>query len=333
VPPLEPEGPAILSQPEDQVRSAYASDVKKAFTQTPYAIPTKYLYDREGSLLFEQYTASSPQYYPLVEQTLITDHADELRPSLNVQQLIELGAGSCPRLTQLLSLNLIPPQTQYRPVDLSAQPMLANLTAIAARHPQLKTTACIGDFESWPANLYADTTASTTLLWFGNTAANSTPQQLNETLTRIANSFKAPLTLILGIDLSGDRPNVQARFPDEHGFFARFRWNALTRLNNTFNANFQPANFTLHLSYNHHLRQAESSFAPRTPHTVELKALPLSVPFSMHDRLIVGITVDYSEHTLNNLLSPAGWTINNVFKSSLSGYALVHLTHATPRPQ
>jgi L-histidine N-alpha-methyltransferase len=315
----------VVRQPQVDLRQGYREDVEKAFSKRPYTLPTKYLYDREGSLLFEKFAAASPQYYPYVETALISSHAEQLRSLLAVRQIVELGAGSCPRLPQLLDLDLLTSGTEYHALDVSPTPLLDNLVALALRYPQLRAKACIGDFETWQPKEYADTEASTVVLWLGNTAANSSPEHLVQTLNWITKSFPQRPDLILGISLEGPRPDVEERFPDTGGFFSRFRWHALTRLNEALGADFHPNNFSLRLAYNKELNQAESFFVPTSEHSVMIGDLSLSVDFKTTDRLIVGVTRDYTPKALGELLSPSQWRIENIFGSSASGYALVHI--------
>jgi L-histidine N-alpha-methyltransferase len=219
----------VVSQREDTLRDAYADDVRAGFSRLPYEIPTKYLYDRQGSLLFDEFAATSPNYYPHAEGAIVDVYREGLRAIMDVDQIIELGAGSCPRLVQFLKLGLISSSTRYRAVDVCPSPMVESLNSLEARYPQLNAVACVGDFETWTVQAYADIGVRSLILWLGNTAANTTPSRLTATLRTLRRSLRPDTQILLGIDLSGIHLNVGERFPDEHGAFARFRWNALNR--------------------------------------------------------------------------------------------------------
>jgi uncharacterized SAM-dependent methyltransferase len=189
-------------------------------------------------------------------------------------------------------------------------------------YPRLHATACVGDFEIWKTDEYLDTGLQTTLLWFGNTIANSTAAQLRATLAKLATSFRVPPNLLLGVDLSGKRRNVDERFPDPEGYFNEFRWNALVRLNRTFDGSFEREGFFLNLAYNDESVQAESFFVPKYEQIAQLKRLRIAAPFGAEDRLVIGITRDYDRQTLLELLSPIGWTLQRVLGCKASGYSL-----------
>lgn len=320
--------PDIVRQADGNVGRSYAADVVKAFSIRPYFLPTKHLYDARGSLLFDQYVASSPQYYPLVEADLARARAGSLREIIN-PQLVELGSGSCRRLRQLLELSVLGQAQECFAVDVSETPLVESLTNILNDYPRFHATACIGDFEHWnPAN-YVNSEIATTILWLGNTVANFTAEQVSSILTSFSDEIRGRLNMILGTDIGGRRREVRERFPDSLGLFDAFRWNALDRLNTSFNGNFDPGKFRLHLHYNETLAQAESFFSPVTEHSVKLKSLSLSIPFRADDTLTVGMTRDYDRDSLAEILAPASWRVEAVYGSDSHGYALVHCTTKT----
>jgi L-histidine Nalpha-methyltransferase len=309
---------AVVQQNKEQLYEAYANDVKEGLSHPPYSIPTKYLYDDRGSNCFDRYTASSPQYYPAVEREIVDAYAAALGEVLDVPQIVELGAGSCRRLRQLIELRVIRETSSCRALDVSDTPLMDGLSSVIKDNPRLRATACVGDFEIWETDEYVDANLRTTLLWFGNTVANSTAGQLKATLGKLGSGFRFAPDLILGIDLSGKRRNVDERFPDPQGLFSEFRWNALARLNRTFEGSFEREGFFLNLAYNEKLAQAESLFVPRYDQTVQLKRLGLAVSFGVEDNLVVGITRDYDRQTISELLSPIGWRLQRVFGSDAS---------------
>jgi L-histidine N-alpha-methyltransferase len=63
-------------------------------TDTPRWLPCQYLYDAEGSALFEEITRL-PEYYPTrTEARILERHAADIRDATGPVTLIELGSGS-----------------------------------------------------------------------------------------------------------------------------------------------------------------------------------------------------------------------------------------------
>lgn len=320
-----PTGIETIRQPERDLRQAYAEDVVAAFAQRPYLLPTKYLYDARGSELFAEFSASSPSYYPHAEGALIDRHHRRLAAIFERRRFIEFGAGACPRLSQLLSLGLVSPQSTYEGVDISEHPMVDVLSRITSQFPMLVAKAHVADFEAWETSAHAESDGATLVLWFGNTVANMTEERLIAFLRQLARSVRAPLDILLGIDLADRCPDVESRFSDPRGLFARFRWNALERLNETFHGDADARNYDLRLEYNHDLRQAESAFVARRRHCLSLRDLGLAAKFDPGDRLVVGITRDIGSSSLESAASGGGWKLADLFKMPESTYALAQL--------
>jgi L-histidine N-alpha-methyltransferase len=315
----------VVRQPERELRAAYANDVAAAFSKRPFVLPTKYLYDARGSELFAAFAASSSRYYPHAEETLIALHHRRLAELFDGRRLIEFGPGACPRLRQLLALGLAGPDSLYLGVDISEQPMVNVLDSLRVQYPFLLARAYVGDFEGWGSSLAAASDCATLLLWFGNTVANMTDERLIAALRQLAGGVRAPLDLLLGVDLGERRPDVQSRFPDPQGDFSRFRWNALERLNRTFRGDADARNYELVLDYNEELRKAESAFVARTHHCLSLDGLGLAYEFLVGERLVVGITRDLGRDSLASAAKRGGWEITQVYAMPESTYAMVHL--------
>jgi uncharacterized SAM-dependent methyltransferase len=61
-----------------EVDPAFRDDVLKGLSVQPRAIPARWLYDRNGSMLFEAITAL-PDYYPArTERSILTSAASEI---------------------------------------------------------------------------------------------------------------------------------------------------------------------------------------------------------------------------------------------------------------
>jgi uncharacterized SAM-dependent methyltransferase len=61
-----------------EVDPAFRHDVLKGLSVHPRAIPARWLYDRNGSMLFEAITAL-PDYYPArTERSILTSAASEI---------------------------------------------------------------------------------------------------------------------------------------------------------------------------------------------------------------------------------------------------------------
>src|SRR5205809_5496169 len=69
---------------------------------TPKELPAVWLYDRTGSLLFEQITRLPEYYLTGAEREILVAHAAEIAELTQAQALVELGAGTSEKTLLLL---------------------------------------------------------------------------------------------------------------------------------------------------------------------------------------------------------------------------------------
>src|SRR5262250_2267400 len=97
--PAEPYGAFSMigsaAEPTDGAREDFAADVFRGLTAHPKRLPCRWLYDREGSLLFEA-ICDLPEYYiPRAERAILEAHAADVVGALpEGAMLVELGSGS-----------------------------------------------------------------------------------------------------------------------------------------------------------------------------------------------------------------------------------------------
>src|SRR6185369_6396114 len=78
----------------DLVREAFARSVIRGLSDRPRWLSCRYLYDREGSEIFERIT-ETPEYYPTrTEDSILAREAARIRTLCGATTLVELGAGS-----------------------------------------------------------------------------------------------------------------------------------------------------------------------------------------------------------------------------------------------
>lgn len=108
-------------------------------------IPCKWLYDAEGSRLFEQ-ICSTPEYYPSrTESALLEAAAPAIEQYLTPDTaLVEFGSGAS-RKTRLL-LDALDPITSYVPIDISPTELARATKTIADDYPWLEIFPILGDF-------------------------------------------------------------------------------------------------------------------------------------------------------------------------------------------
>src|ERR1017187_1143816 len=98
------------------------------------SIPCRFLYDAQGSALFNR-ICELPEYYPTrTEMKILANHARDISALIGPDAtLIELGSGSSVKVRLLLDTMATP--SAYVPIDVSGEHLLAAAEALAADYP------------------------------------------------------------------------------------------------------------------------------------------------------------------------------------------------------
>ena len=148
-----------LPEPAIEIDETARAQIIAGLQRTPRArVSQEFLYDDEGSKLYEGITRTPEYYLTSKEAALLAECADDIgrspQPSTTgaapplptTQVAIELGAGEGIK-TLLLLRALVPhaPRTVYAPIDISAEALESNKETVA--HLKLETRPCHGKFE------------------------------------------------------------------------------------------------------------------------------------------------------------------------------------------
>src|SRR5579872_504290 len=109
------------------------------------AIPCRFLYDAQGSALFER-ICDLPEYYVTrAETALLAEHAGEIAARIGPRaRLIEFGSGASTKVRLLL--DALDKPSSYVPIDISGGMLHPAASAIAADFPALKVIAVCADY-------------------------------------------------------------------------------------------------------------------------------------------------------------------------------------------
>ncbi|MBC7951835.1 MAG: L-histidine N(alpha)-methyltransferase [Rhodospirillaceae bacterium] len=207
-------------------------------TRRPRAVPCKYLYDAEGSALFERITELEEYYPTRTEIGLLTDQGGEIAQVVGAgARVVEFGAGSM-RKTRLLLAALEAPAA-YVPIDVAREPLLLAARRIAQVHPAMAVAPMVADFNH-PLVLPPDADGDGPVLGFfpGSTIGNMMPGDARDFLRRVAKLVGPGGRLLVGVDLTKDPHVLETAYDDSQGVTTAFIRNLLARANRELEADF-----------------------------------------------------------------------------------------------
>lgn len=141
---------------DDTARADFASDVFHGLTAQAKRLPCKWLYDHEGSLLFEEICKLPEYYIPRAERAILQRHGAAIAASLPPgAMLVELGSGSAAKTRLLIEAFLAraPGRVRYAPIDISESMLVASGHDLVTEYPRLDVTGIAGTYEKGLAHL------------------------------------------------------------------------------------------------------------------------------------------------------------------------------------
>lgn len=126
------------------VSRSMEEDILAGLKSTPKTIPAKYLYDAEGSRLFDRICGLPEYYLTRTETAILKRHADEILTRIGQKLcVIELGAGACHKGRLLLESGNV---STFVPVDISTAYLRSAGLRIAGSFPYISVHAVAMDF-------------------------------------------------------------------------------------------------------------------------------------------------------------------------------------------
>ena len=245
------------NHPGPQERQAFLADVLAGLEQAPYSLPSKWLYDRPGSVLFDRICALDAYYPTRTELGILGENAPAIAEAVGPRaQVVELGSGSSNKTRALLD-HLSEP-VAYLPLDISEQHLHEAAERIAAAYPDLEILPVAADYTR-EVSLPAPTRpARSTVVYFpGSTLGNFDVADARDFLAQQAALAGPGGGLVIGIDLVKDRDILRRAYDDPEGVTAAFNLNLLERMRRELDAELDPEGFRHKAVFNEELSCVE----------------------------------------------------------------------------
>jgi L-histidine N-alpha-methyltransferase len=139
-----------LVEADGAIKSDFAADVRAGLGGARKRLPCQYLYDAEGSALFEQICALPEYYLTRAEQEILDAHAGEIVAACPADAaLVELGSGSAKKTRTLIEAALAHRSPlRYLPIDISRSMLEESSRALLADYPGVEITAIAAEYRA-----------------------------------------------------------------------------------------------------------------------------------------------------------------------------------------
>ena len=305
-------------------RTEFAESVFEGLTASPPYLHCRYLYDAEGSRLFDE-ICRTPEYYPTrTEDGILARNAPDIRTATGPVTLIELGSGSSVKTDRLLTAYTSDGSgVLYVPVDVSRAALEHARSAIVERHPEVTVTAIVGTYEeAFP--LFRRFSPSM-VLFLGSTVGNLNEEEWDTFWGRVGRSLEPGDYFLLGVDLIKDKAVLDAAYNDAAGHTEAFTRNLFRRINRELGA-------TVDLHAIRHVaeyvpeRERVEIFAEfLSEQVVRLEPLDRSVVVPAGTRVMTEISRKFRVDEVAEQLAGAGFATRQVFTDDRGWFGLLLL--------
>lgn len=296
----QPELLDLHPQPADMARL-----VREGMGRTPKQLPAWFLYDEEGSRLFEQ-ICEQPEYSLTRTETLLLQRlGPELAAALGPGTLVEFGAGSARKVTPLLAANQ---QSAYVALDISAEHLAVACERLQQRHRWLPILGICCDYSSLEA-LPSHPLLDQPRIGFypGSSLGNFDPPAAGRLLQQFAALLGEGSHLLVGLDQPKAVDRLEAAYNDAAGWSAAFAFNLLQRLNRDLGGSFDPGGFAYKAEWDADHSRITMALISTRLQTVVVAGQP--VTFAAGEPLITEHSVKYSPERFGALAQAAGWQL------------------------
>lgn len=323
-------GTSRVSSLGDPDLERMAEDIRVGLLGVPKDLSPwpKYLYDEEGSEIFEEITALPEYYQTRTELSILEKKSPEIIAHTRCRELVELGSGSASKTRALLDAMSATGPVRYVPLDVSESALSQSAERLREEYPALEISGFVGDFDHALEPLLARPRpaegSGRLVIFLGGTIGNFTPERRKSFLDRLRSGLEKGDYLLVGMDLVKDPRVLEAAYDDAAGVTARFNKNILNVLNRRLGAGFDPDLFTHRSVYDAEKARVEMWLDSKVAQQVPVEALGLEVSFEEGEGIRTEISAKFTRESAGMVFDESNFELLNLYTDSenLFGLAL-----------
>ncbi len=277
--------------------------VRVGLNRCPRQLPAWFLYDEEGSRLFDR-ICEQPEYsLTRTEIALLESSAPEIAAAIGEGVIVEFGAGSAQKVGPLLEA--VHPAA-YVALDISAEHLRKATTALQQRHPRVPMLGICCDHSTLSSLPEHPLLRQQRRIGFFPGSSLGNFEQ--DDAIRVLRQFKQLLNggpLLLGLDQPKSKVRLEAAYNDAAGISAAFARNLLHRLNADLGANFDPQAFSYQADWQAEQHRVQMALISRCDQVVRIAGERWR--FHCDEPLITEYSLKYSPERAVALAQRAGW--------------------------
>jgi dimethylhistidine N-methyltransferase len=253
-------------------RDGFLSEAVAGLSRPEKTLPCKFLYDEEGSRLFNE-ICELEEYYPTrTENQILRDNINEIAGLIGSEcRLVEFGSGASIKTRHLLTH--LPSMSGYIPIDIAGPQLLESAAQLAREFPGLEINPLEADYGEISEIPHTKRKPKRTVAFFpGSTIGNFDPVAAVAFMRNIALLCGSDGGLLIGVDRKKPRWILEPAYNDRKGVTARFNLGILARANRELGADFDLSAFRHRAPYNEAEGRIEMHLVSKRAQIVNLES-------------------------------------------------------------
>lgn len=295
---------------KNTVTDSIAEEVLQGLNHKPKFISSKFLYDEEGSRLFEKITTMPSYYLYNAEYDILERRGSEILEVLPFSEpfsILEFGAGDGSKTIELLKhIQSHHKLDSYIPVDISAGANGALSSIIDKELPDLSVTPVQGNyFDNMKSLIPID--QPVLLMYLGSNIGNFQYHQIRELICAFGRNLKSGDAVLIGFDLRKNPLNVRRAYDDPEGITRTFNMNLLTRFNRELVADFDLDQFDFYSYYHPESGEVRSYLVSLKNQKVNFADADQTISFGRNELIHTEISKKFNFGEIRELIKEGGF--------------------------
>jgi len=291
---------------------AFALDVLVGLSEMNKRLPSKYLYDAEGSRLFTEITRLKEYYPTQCEKETLEKNKDRIVSQIGDEpfNLIEFGSGDGQKTSLLLDHFLkMDLDFQYVPIDISRSAMIELCDELDRRFPLIQVEAIVSEYFSGIKWLNNRSERKNLVLFLGSNIGNFSHAEARVFLRNLWSCLNSGDLVLIGFDLKKDIELLLRAYNDCEGVTAKFNLNMLARINRELGGQFDLSKFRHFGTYDVFSGAMESYLVSLEKQEVFIEEIGRSFSFGPWEPIHVEYSYKYLQSDIDNLARETGFVV------------------------
>ena len=230
----------------------FVNDVLIGLSQPLKWLPSKYIYDKQGSKLFQEIMKLPEYYLTRTEIEILNSKKRQIAEKIGDKEfnLIELGCGDGKKTRIILDEFLRNKHRfHFHPIDISESSISDFMDSLRSQYPDLRSEGLVSDYFEGLYWLSEQNHRKNVVLFLGSNIGNFTPLKAGVFLSSLWKALNNDDLVFIGFDLKKNIDMMVRAYNDKNGVTAAFNKNLLKRINRELKGNFELDQFEFYATY------------------------------------------------------------------------------------